>query len=75
MKSGAITRGYLWNPIDAGYAMVQLGNILAQGITPTDGMDIPGLGPVQLGPEERTLRANKMLDINPETIDELAKLI
>jgi hypothetical protein len=38
-------------------------------------MDIPGLGPVQLGPEERTIRANKMLDINPGTIDELAKLI
>jgi simple sugar transport system substrate-binding protein len=55
--------------------MVQLGNLLATGTTPVDGMDIPGLGPVQLGPEERTLRANKMLDINPDTIDELAKLI
>ena len=75
MKSGAITRGYLWNPIDAGYAMVQLGNLLATGKTPADGMDIPGLGPVQLGPEERTIRANKMLDINPGSIDELAKLI
>lgn len=75
MKSGAITRGYLWNPIDAGYAMVQLGNLLAKGVAPADGTDIPGLGPVQLGPEERTLRANKMLDINPNSIDELAKLI
>ena len=35
MKSGAITRGYLWNPIDAGYAMVQLGNLLATGKTPS----------------------------------------
>jgi simple sugar transport system substrate-binding protein len=75
MKDGAITRGFLWNPIDAGYAMVALGDLLAKGVTPTDGMDIPGLGPVQLGPEERTLRANKMLDINPDTIDELALLI
>ena len=75
MKEGAITRGFLWNPIDAGYAMVALGDLLAKGVTPTDGMDIPGLGPVQLGPEERTLRANKMLDINPDTIDELALLI
>ncbi len=75
MKQGAITRGFLWNPIDAGYALVQLGNLLATGVTPTDGMDIPGLGPVQLGPEERTLRANKMLDINPDTIDKLAELI
>ena len=75
MKEGAITRGFLWNPIDAGYAMVALGDLLAKGVTPTDGMNIPGLGPVQLGPEERTLRANKMLDINPDTIDELALLI
>jgi simple sugar transport system substrate-binding protein len=75
MKQGAITRGYLWNPIDAGYAMVQLGKILAEGQTPTDGMDIPGLGPVKVENDIRTIRANKMLDINPDTIDELAKLI
>lgn len=75
MKQGAITRGYLWNPIDAGYALVSLGKMLVDGVTPTDGLDIPGLGPVQLGPEERTLRANKMLDISPDTIDELAELI
>jgi simple sugar transport system substrate-binding protein len=75
MKEGAITRGFLWNPIDAGYAMVALGDFLAKGGTPTDGLDIPGLGPVQVGPEERTLRANKMLDINPDSIDELALLI
>jgi simple sugar transport system substrate-binding protein len=75
MKQGAITRGFLWNPIDAGYAMVQLGKILAEGQTPTDGMDIPGLGPVKVENDIRTIRANKMLDINPGTIDELAKLI
>jgi simple sugar transport system substrate-binding protein len=55
--------------------MVALGDQLVKGVKPADGMDIPGLGPVQLGPEDRTLRANKMLDINPDTIDELAKLI
>lgn len=75
MKQGAITRGFLWNPVDAGYALVSLGNMLVNGVTPTDGTEIPGLGQVQLGPEERTLRANKMLDINPDTIDELAELI
>ncbi len=75
MKQGAITRGFLWNPIDAGYAMVQLGKILAEGTTPTDGMDIPGLGPVKVENDIHTIRANKMLDINPGSIDELAKLI
>jgi simple sugar transport system substrate-binding protein len=75
MKKGAITRGFLWNPIDAGYAMVQLGKLLADGVEVTDGMDIPGLGPVKVEADIRTIRANKMLDINPDTIDELAGLI
>ena len=75
MKEGAITRGYLWNPIDAGYAMVQLGNLLAKGTTPTDGMDIPGLGPVKVEKDIHTIRANKMLDINPDTVEELSKII
>src|SRR5690606_32608047 len=48
MKAGAITRGFLWNPIDAGYAMVALGKVLAEGGTVTDGMDIAGLGAVQV---------------------------
>ena len=30
MKAGAITRGFLWNPIDSGYAMVALGKVLAE---------------------------------------------
>jgi simple sugar transport system substrate-binding protein len=75
MKAGAITRGFLWNPIDAGYAMVALGKVLAEGGTVTDGMDIAGLGAVQVEGDTKTIRANKMLDINPDSIDELAELI
>jgi simple sugar transport system substrate-binding protein len=75
MKAGAITRGFLWNPIDAGYAMVALGKILAEGGAVADGMDIPGLGPVKVETDISTIRANKMLDINPDSIDELAALI
>ena len=75
MKAGAITRGFLWNPIDAGYAMVALGKLLAEGTEVTEGMEIAGLGPVQVEADIRTIRANKMLDINPDSIDELAELI
>ena len=48
MKSGAITRGFLWNPIDSGYAMVALGKTLADGAEIKDGMDLPGMGPCQV---------------------------
>ena len=75
MKAGAITRGYLWNPIDSGYAMVALGNTLATGGEITDGMDLPGMGPVKVDAETRVIRANKQIDLNPETIDEWAKII
>ena len=75
MKAGAITRGYLWNPIDSGYAMVALGNTLATGGEITDGMDLPGMGPVQVDAETLVIRANKQIDLNPETIDEWAKII
>lgn len=75
MRKGIILRGYLWNPQDAGHAMVVLGKMLADGKEPTDGMDFPGLGKVSVDMKTRTVRANKMLDINPKTIDELAKLI
>ena len=48
MKAGAITRGFLWNPIDSGYAMVALGKTLATGGEIKDGMDLPGMGPCQV---------------------------
>jgi len=75
MKEGAITRGFLWNPIDSGYAMVALGNVLASGGEITDGMDLPGMGPVQVDMSTHVIRANKQIDLNPESIDEWAKII
>lgn len=75
MQEGAISRGYLWSPITAGYAMVQLGNLLVKGTKPTDGMTISGIGKVSVDAATHTIRANKMIDINPKTIDKWAKLI
>ena len=75
MKAGAITQGFLWNPIDGGYAMVALGKFLAEGGKIVDGVDIPGMGPCAVDMATHTIRANKILDINPQTIDDLAKII
>jgi len=75
MKEGAITRGFLWNPIDSGYAMVALGKTLATGGTIQDGMDLPGMGPCQVNTSTKVIRANKQIDLNPQTIDEWAKII
>ena len=74
MKSGAITgdscgidrRRLRW---------FQLGNLLAPGKNSGRRHGYPRARTRPIGAGGRTIRANKMLDINPETIDELAKLI
>lgn len=75
MKEGAITRGFLWNPMDSGYAMVALGQRLATGGEIVDGMDLPGMGPCQVNMEDHVVRANKQIDLNPDTIDKWAEII
>jgi len=75
MKEGAITRGFLWNPIDSGYAMVALGKTLATGGEIKDGMDLPGMGQVQVDTSTHVIRANKQIDLNPDTIDKWAEII
>jgi len=75
MKEGAITRGFLWNPIDSGYALVALGKTLASGGKIKDGMTLPGMGPCKVNFEKHVIRANKQIDLNPKTIDHWAKII
>ena len=71
IKSGAIREGFIWNPMLAGEVIVYVGNMLAKGEAPTDGMDIPGLGPVKVDPATRNIQAQKLQAINKDTIDEL----
>jgi simple sugar transport system substrate-binding protein len=75
MKAGAITRGYLWNPVDSGYALVALGKVLAAGGEIKDGMDLPGMGTCKVEADKKVIRANKQIDLSPQTIDEWAKII
>ena len=55
----------------AGEVIVYVGNMLAKGEAPTDGMDIPGLGAVKVDPATRNIQAQKLQAINKDTIDEL----
>jgi simple sugar transport system substrate-binding protein len=71
IKSGAIREGFIWNPMQAGETIVYIGNMLAKGETPTDGMELPGLGKVSVDPETRNILAQKLQPINKDTIDEL----
>ena len=41
---GTIRAGYLWNPVDAGYAMVAVAKLMLDGKEIDDGIEMPGLG-------------------------------
>lgn len=74
IKSGAIREGFIWNPMLAGEVIVYVGNMLAKGEEPKDGMEIPGLGPVTVDPGTRNILAQKLQPINQGTIDELVEI-
>ena len=74
IKSGAIREGFIWNPALAGETIVRVGAMLARGEQPKDGMDLPGLGKVQVNPQTRQILAQKLQPINKETIDQLTAI-
>ena len=41
---GTIREGFLWNPTDAGYAMVAVAKLVLDGKAIEDGVEVPGLG-------------------------------
>ncbi len=71
IMDGIIDECYLWNPIDAGYAMMAVARVVLDGGEITDGMDLPGVGPVSVDAETRNIRANLIMHINAETVDGL----
>jgi simple sugar transport system substrate-binding protein len=74
IQSGAIREGFIWNPMLAGEVIVYIGNMLAKGETPKDGMEVPGLGPVTVDPVTRNILAQKLQPINKGTIEELVAI-
>ena len=74
VKEGVITEGYAWNPIEAGYAMVTVADMVIKGTPIEDGMEIQGMGKVSVDPETRNIRVNNVQKYNKDTIDGLVAL-
>ena len=74
VKSGAISEGFIWNPMLAGEVIVRIGAMLAKGQKPVDGMDIPGLGKVKVDAKQRSILGSKLETINKSTIDKLVEM-
>jgi simple sugar transport system substrate-binding protein len=72
LHDGVLTGGYMWNPELAGEVFVTLGTMVAKGQTVKDGDNIPGLGVVH--PDGHNLIVNELVDVNKDTVDDLAKM-
>ena len=68
IAEGIIREGFLWNPTDAGYAMVAVARLLLDGKAIKDGVDIPGLGKAEVDVPGKLIKVDKIMRINNETI-------
>ena len=66
-----IREGYLWNPTDAGYAMVAIAKLLLDGKEIKDGVEVPGLGKASVDVPNKRIKVDKIMVINKETVDGL----
>ncbi|MCX7890247.1 MAG: substrate-binding domain-containing protein [Rhodobacteraceae bacterium] len=74
VKSGAISGGFMWNPMEAGKVFVTMGKMLADGTPITEGTDIPGLGKVSPDTATKNIITNNLVPINADTVDGLADM-
>jgi simple sugar transport system substrate-binding protein len=70
---GTIREGYLWNPGDAGYAMVAVAKLVLSGTPIVDGVEIPGLGKAIVDVDDKQIKVEKTMIVNKDTIDDLIK--
>ena len=71
IADGIIREGFLWNPTDAGYAMVAVARLVLDGKPIKDGVDIPGLGKASVDVPGKLIKVDKIMRINNETISGL----
>jgi len=72
IKDGAISGGFMWNPMEAGRVFVRMGSMLVNGEEITDGTVIEGLGEVH--PDGTNIIVDALIPINKESVDGLADL-
>lgn len=74
VHDGVLTGGFMWNPKQAGEVFVTLGTMLANGEEIEAGMEIEGLGVIDPDFETRNIIVDQLIEINEDTIDELAEM-
>ncbi len=72
VHKGHIQGGYIWSPLEAGKAFVELGKLINEGKDITKETKLPALGKVEI--KGKVIYAEKPLKLSKETVDELADL-
>ena len=71
IKRHVIRECTLWNPLDSGYALVAVADLLLKGEPITDGMGIGTMGKASVDPTTHSIQFNKVLQITPDNVDAL----
>jgi len=74
VHDGVLSGGFMWNPKQAGEVFVTLGTMLVNGEKIEAGMDIEGLGVIDPDFEGRDIIVDQLVQINKDTVDDLAAL-
>ncbi len=71
IMDGTIKEGFLWSPIDAGFAMVAVASRVLKKQPIETGLEVPGLGKANVDAANRIVAWNDILTINKQTINGL----
>jgi len=67
LKEGSLTKGILWDPKDAGYALNWVAKYMLEGGSIADLKEVPGIGAVSV--EGDVIKVDAMVDITKENVD------
>ena len=71
LAHGDIDKGLLWDPADAGYAMVAVAKRLLDGDEIVEGLNIEGLGKAKIDRVNRVIKFNHILEIDKSNAGQL----
>lgn len=71
LMRGEIDKGFLWNPADAGYAMVAVAKQMLDGKEVSPGLSVKGLGEAEIDSGNRVIKFNKILEVDKSNAREL----
>jgi simple sugar transport system substrate-binding protein len=71
LMRGEIDKGFLWDPADAGYALVSIAKQILDGVKVTDGITLDKLGSAKIDTENRVINFNKILVVDKNNARQL----